>query len=209
VVYAHYQTKEHSSWRNLASHLHNLMARYALQKPKNLYLSSFKLISRFVVQQAIQYTGPDPYLDAIILRATRNIGSVTVHHDPRESGASGYTLRKLFALWGNMVVAFSVYPLRLIGLYGLVMAGIGACFGTYTFLTLIIPSLPDATDLEQLNASMWFLRGSTLLVISIIGEYVGRIHRRLNAAPQFIIRHTLFSEPNRAISSDFNRGAHI
>ena len=183
VVYVRYAEKKHSLWRNLGSALHNFMATYALQKPKGLYLSSFKLISRFVAQEAIQYTGPDPYLDAIILRTTRNIGTLSVNHLPREAGASGYTLRKLFALWSNMMVAFSVYPLRIIGVYGFVVALFGAFYGGYTVLTLTSP-MDDASEIDQLKASMWFFRGSILLVLSIVGEYVGRIHSRLNAAPQ-------------------------
>ncbi|HMJ91018.1 MAG TPA: glycosyltransferase family 2 protein, partial [Candidatus Acidoferrum sp.] len=125
VVYACYPAKRHSLWRNLGCSLHNWMATHALQKPKGLYLSSFKLMSRFVVREIIQYTGPDPYLDAMILRATGNIGTVTVQHQPREEGQSGYTFRKLLALWSNMLVTFSVYPLRIIGIYGLIMAGVG------------------------------------------------------------------------------------
>lgn len=190
VVYVRYPKKKHRLWRNLGSALHNRMATYALKKPKELYLSSFKALSHFVVREVIQYTGPDPYLDAIILRTTRNIGVVTVSHQERNQGQSGYTFRKLLALWSNMMVAFSIYPLRVIGMYGLLMALAGIIFGAYTLLTLALPSLPDANDLQQLNASMWFFRGSILLAISIIGEYIGRIHQRLNAAPQFIVRET-------------------
>lgn len=201
VVYTQYASKRHSRWRNIGSFVHNLMATSALGKPRNLYLSSFKLISRFVVQEVIQYAGPDPYLDAIILRTTGNIGTITVSHQPREQGESGYTLPKLFSLWSNMMVAFSVYPLRAIGIFGLVMLTIGALYGGYTLLALLIPSLADPTELERLQASLWFFRGCTLLVISIIGEYVGRIHRHLNAAPQFIIRNRLLCAGTRSHSS--------
>jgi undecaprenyl-phosphate 4-deoxy-4-formamido-L-arabinose transferase len=169
------------------------MATWALGKPKELYLSSFKVLSRFVVQEVIQYTGPDPYLDAIIIRTTRNIGTIVVDHQAREDGVSGYTFRKLFALWSNMIVAFSVYPLRLIGLFGLVMLLIGAIYGGKTLLASLLPSITDPSDIDQLRASMWFFRGSTLVVISIIAEYIGRIHRHLTAAPQFIIRHQILS----------------
>ena len=191
VVYARYPTKTHSLSRNIASFMHNRMATLALGKPKDLYLSSFKIISRFVAQEVIQYTGPDPYLDAIILRTTRNIGTVMVAHQGRVNGQSGYTFRKLFSLWSNMMVAFSVYPLRVIGIFGLVMLIIGVISGGSTFLAWLIPSITNPTEMEKLGASLSFFRGCTLLAISIIGEYVGRIHRHLNAAPQFIIRHRL------------------
>ena len=206
VVYTQYPAKRHTLWRNFGSFLHNRMATFALGKPKDLYLSSFKLISRFVVQEVIQYTGPDPYLDAIILRTTRNIGTITVSHEPRGEGESGYTFRKLIALWSNMMVAFSVYPLRVIGIFGLVMVIIGVIYGGYTLMAWLIPSITNPSEMEKLQASLWFFRGSTLLVISIIGEYVGRIHRHLNAAPQFIVRHRLLShDPRTRAPSSLNK----
>jgi undecaprenyl-phosphate 4-deoxy-4-formamido-L-arabinose transferase len=191
VVYARYQQKQHSLWRNLASHVHNAMATYALGKPRGLYLSSFKALSRFLVGEIIKYRGPDPYLDAIILRNTRNIGVLPVAHEARGHGASGYTLNKLFGLWGNMVVAFSIYPLRLIGLYGLVTAVAGLLYSGYKFVQWINPNLPDPDRFETLNASIWFFRGSILLTLSILGEYVGRIYRTLSGTPQAVIRGCL------------------
>lgn len=191
VVYARYDQKQHSLWRNLGSRLHNAMATHALGKPPGLYLSSFKSLSRFLIREIIKYQGPDPYLDAIILRCTRNIGVLTVAHGSREHGASGYTLQKLFSLWGNMIVAFSVYPLRIIGLYGLVTAVAGTIYSSYTVVQWIDPDLADPDRFQRLNASIWFFRGSILVTISILGEYVGRIYRTLSGTPQSVVRASL------------------
>ncbi|MBI5387308.1 MAG: glycosyltransferase family 2 protein [Verrucomicrobia bacterium] len=191
VVYVRYEVKQHGLWRNLGSRLHNWMATYALHKPRDLYLSSFKVLSRFVVRQVVQYTGPDPYLDAIVLRTTRKIGVVAAQHHEREKGRSNYTLLKLFALWGNMIVAFSLYPLRLMVIYGCVMALLGLAYGAYTILAWLVPAWSDPDSYQKLSASMWFFRGSTLLALGILGEYVGRIFMRLNQAPQFIVRELL------------------
>lgn len=188
VVYARYRRKKHSSWRNLGSRLHNWMATHALGKPKDLYLSSFKAMSRFAVDEIVKYRGPDPYLDAILLRTTRNIGVLEVSHEAREQGVSGYTLMKLFGLWGNMIVAFSIYPLRLIALYGLITTVSGAGYAGYKFLEWWSPMLPDPDPYEKLNASMWVFRGSSLLALGIVGEYVGRIYRNLSSTPQYVIR---------------------
>jgi undecaprenyl-phosphate 4-deoxy-4-formamido-L-arabinose transferase len=200
VVYARYEQKQHSLWRNLGSRLHNAMATYALGKPKRLYLSSFKAMSRFLVQEVIKYRGPDPYLDAIILRVTRNIGVLAVSHGAREDGASGYTFAKLLGLWGNMIVAFSIYPLRAIGLYGLITAMAGILYSGYKLVEWVSPTLPDPDRFETLNASIWFFRGSILLTLSIIGEYVGRIYKNLSSAPQFAIRDKLLCRRDNATS---------
>lgn len=191
VVYARYDQKQHSLWRNLGSRLHNAMATHALGKPPGLYLSSFKSLSRFLVREIIKYQGPDPYLDAIILRSTRNIGVLSVAHGTREHGTSGYTLHKLFSLWGNMIVAFSLYPLRMIGVYGLVTAAAGILYSAFTIVQWIDPDLADPDRFQRLNASIWFFRGSILLTLSILGEYVGRIYRTLSGAPQSVVRASL------------------
>lgn len=188
VVYARYETKNHTAFRNLGSRLHNWMATRALGKPVDLYLSSFKVLTKFMVQQVAQYTGPDPYLDAIILRITRNIGVVTVQHEPRGDGQSGYTLGKLVSLWGNMFVAFSLYPLRLVAGLGVIMALMGFFYGTYTFVTWLVPWVKDPNEYQKLDASNWFFRGLMLLAIGIVGEYVGRNYMHVNSDPQFVIR---------------------
>jgi len=192
VVYTRYAAKMHSGFRNIGSRLHNWMATRVLDKPADLYLSSFKILSRFLVQQVVQYTGPDPYLDAMILRITRNIGVVTVQHEPRAEGKSGYTFGKLLSLWGNMVAAFSIYPLRLISILGAVMAVTGTVVGAWTLLSWVVPDniIHDPDNFQTLNASNWFFRGLTLLVLGIIGEYVGRICMHMNCDPQFVVRET-------------------
>ena len=191
VVYVRYPKKHHSLFRNIGSRVHNWMATLALGKPPDLYLSSFKILSRFVVREIVRYTGPEPYLDAIILRTTRKIGVVTVRHAPRENGKSGYTMMKLVSLWGNMVVAFSLYPVRLMGIYGLVMMITGAVYGVITLTAYLVPSLPDPDTFQQLSASNWFLQGVSTMFMSLVAEYVGRIYMSVNRNPQFIIRDIL------------------
>ena len=195
VVYVRYDHKAHHFLRNFFSYLHNRMAVYALDKPANLYLSSFKIISRLVVQEAIHYTGPDPYIDAIILRTTRNIGVVPVQHYARKNGASGYTLVKLISLWGNMIVSFSLYPLRLIGALGLFMVLAGIVYQVYSLVAWALPQIQNPSEYQSLTANMWFFRGITMFSISVIGEYIGRIYMHLNHTPQFIIQKKFIHHP--------------
>ena len=190
VVYARYDTKHHSLFRNLGSRLHNWMATRALGKPADLYLSSFKILSRFLVQEIVRYTGPDPYLDAILLRITRKIGVVTVLHAPRARGGSGYTFGKLLSLWGSMFMAFSLYPLRLVAAVGSILALIGFGYAGWIFFRWLLPDsmVRDPAPDQISNAIRWFLSGMTLVALGIIGEYVGRNYMHLNSDPQFIVR---------------------
>src|SRR5208337_2246391 len=102
VVYSKYRVKKHTIFRNLGSWFNDVMATALMRKPKNLYLSSFKVVARPIIDEILKYKGPFPYIDGLILRATSSISSVYVEHSAREEGRSNYTLGKLVALWLNM-----------------------------------------------------------------------------------------------------------
>ena len=105
--------KQHAGWRNLGSRFANAVADRLLDKPKGLYLSSFRCMSAFVVQAVTRYGGPYPYVDGLIMQVTQRIDSMTVRHLPRAEGRSNYTLRRLIRLWLNLATSFSLAPLRL------------------------------------------------------------------------------------------------
>lgn len=188
VVYSDYQQKNDSIFRNFGSLFNDRMANLILHKPAGLYLSSFKAMNRFLVDEVIKYTGPDPYIDAIILRSTANIGRVEVRHDKRAHGSSGYTLGKLISLWGNMVVSYSLIPLRLLGIIGFVTTLFGIYVGGMALFDYLLPGRVDPSEYETLTAVTTFARGFQLLAISVVGEYVGRTYLSLNADPQFVVR---------------------
>lgn len=200
VVYARYEEKRHSAFRNLGSRLHNRMATRVLGKPPDLYLSSFKALSGFVVKEMCRYTGPDPYVDGIIWRITRDAVAVTVRHEPRRDGASGYTFPKLVRLWASMFVGYSLLPLRALAAFGLAVAVVGAIYGVSAFAAWISPSAADPDAYEKLNATMWFFRGMTLFTLCVIGEYVGRIYLLLGCDPQFVVRYILKRHPRHVAS---------
>ncbi len=187
VVYTSYNEKQDSLLRNLGSRLNDKMANMVLHKPAGLYLSSFKILNRFLVNEIVKYTGPDPYIDAIILRSTASIGKIFTRHDRRRQGKSGYTLGKLVSLWGNMVVSYSLIPLRILGIVGFVMTVAGVYSAGSTIIDIINPRV-EPTEYERLTSLISFFRGIQLLAISVVGEYIGRICLVINSDPQFVIR---------------------
>lgn len=194
VIYCKYPVKNDSIFRNFGSYLNGTMTRVILKKPANLYLSSFKVMNRFLVNEIITYTTPTPYLDAIILRITRDIGTLEVRHDPRRAGHSGYTMKKLAALWGNVVVSYSLIPLRILIVCGVVLSLLGLYSITELVVRGVDPILTDLSDIEELSAISMFFRGVQLLATGILGEYVGRIYLSLNQEPQYIIREKVLSQ---------------
>lgn len=187
VVYASYSSKKHSAFRNFGSYLNDLMTRVMLGKPKELHLTSYFAARRFVVDSMLQYEHNYPYVIGLVLRATKNITNVPVKHRSREIGSSGYTMRKLLSLWFNGFTAFSIFPLRMATVTGAVFAVSGFLYGIYTVIKrLVNPAVP--MGFSSLMAAVVFIGGMLMIMLGLIGEYIGRIYISINNSPQYVIR---------------------
>lgn len=187
VVYARYEHKKHSWFRNFGSKLNELMTRVMLGKPKKLYISSYFAARRFVIDEVIRYENAYPYVIGLVLRATKNIVNVDVTHREREIGASGYTLGKLINLWVNGFTSFSVKPLRIATLIGAFCAFMGFCYGIYTIVKKFVnPAVP--MGFSSLMSAVVFIGGMQMLLLGLIGEYIGRVYVCMNNSPQYVIK---------------------
>ena len=187
AVYAKYEHKHHSAFRNMGSKVNELMARMMLGKPADLYVSSYFAVKRFVADDMIRYENSYPYVIGLVLRATGNIANVVVNHRDREEGTSGYTLSKLLGLWLNGFTAFSVKPLRIATGIGAVSAAGGFLYGIYTIIKRVVnPAVP--MGFSSTMAAIVFFGGMIMLLLGMIGEYIGRIYISLNNSPQYVIR---------------------
>lgn len=187
VVYAKYVHKQHSLFRNFGSKVNELMTRAMLGKPKELYISSYFAMRRFVAQELVRYENPYPYVIGLVLRSTKKIANVEVTHREREIGTSGYTVGKLLGLWFNGFTAFSVKPLRIATVIGVISACGGFLYGIYTVVKKFLnPAVP--VGFSALMAAIVFFCGLILLMLGIIGEYIGRIYISLNNSPQYVVR---------------------
>ena len=190
AVYAKYEHKRHSAFRNLGSRVNELMARTMLGKPAKLYVSSYFAVKRFVVDDMVRYENSYPYVIGLVLRVTRNITNVVVQHREREEGSSGYTLKKLVGLWFNGFTAFSVKPLRIATAVGALSAMAGFVYGVYTIVKrLLNPDVP--VGFSSTMAAIVFFGGMIMLMLGLIGEYIGRIYISLNNSPQYVIREKI------------------
>ena len=187
VVYASYDSKQHSAFRNFGSHINDIMTRVMLGKPKELQLTSYFAAKRFVVDSMLQYEHSYPYVIGLVLRATKNIANVPVKHRKREVGSSGYTMRKLLSLWFNGFTAFSILPLRIATATGAFFAIAGFLYGIYTVIKkLVNPAVP--MGFSSLMAAVVFIGGMLMIMLGLIGEYIGRIYISINRSPQYVIR---------------------
>lgn len=190
AVYARYARKRHSGFRNFGSHLNELMARFLLEKPKELYLSSYFAAKRFIIDEMVKYDNPYPYVIGLLLRSTKDIVNVDVCHREREVGQSGYTLSKLFKLWLNGFTAFSVKPLRVATATGFFVAFAGFVYGIVTIIRKLM-GLNYVLGFSGLMSVLLLIGGLNLIMLGLIGEYIGRIYISMNKSPQFIVREVV------------------
>lgn len=194
VVFGRYRSKRHSPWRNLGSRFANAVAEWTLDKPRGLYLSSFRCMSAFVAREVTRYEGPFPYIDGLILQVTRSLGSIDVEHRARDSGASGYTVRKLVRLWTSIFVNFSVQPLRLATYLGLFMGALGLA-GVAWVVALWWRGEGPAFGWGSLMAALLVFSGTQMVLLGLIGEYLGRTYLSANRQPQAVVRDVHRSGP--------------
>ena len=187
VVYASYDHKQHSGFRNFGSRVNAWMTEIMLGKPKELSLTSYFAAKRFIADEMLRYENCFPYVMGRVLRSTKNICNVPVNHRSREQGQSGYTLGKLLSLWMNGFTSFSIKPLRIATYFGALTAVAGFIYA------LIIVIRHFAVGMAPLGwssttALLLILGGVILLVLGLIGEYIGRSFMCVNASPQYVER---------------------
>jgi glycosyltransferase involved in cell wall biosynthesis len=187
VVYTRYATKQHAGWRNLGSRFANAVADRLLEKPKGLYLSSFRCMAALVVQAVTRYQGPYPYVDGLIMQVTQRIDSIEVNHLPRIEGRSNYNLRRLIRLWLNLATSFSLAPLRLAIYAGVFMALLGAIGAVGTIAeALFLHDTPSGW--ASTMTVILLVAGVQSMILGVLGEYVGRTFLSANGKPQGTVR---------------------
>ncbi len=191
VVYAKYDHKKHSLFRNFGSFINEKMTEFLLGKPKELYISSYFAAKRFIVDEMLRYDKSYPYVIGLVLRSTKRIANVSVNHREREVGKSGYTLGKLLGLWMNGFTAFSVKPLRIATWTGISCAILGFIYGIYTIVKKLVLGDAVAVGFSALMSSVMFIGGMILFMLGILGEYIGRMYISMNNAPQYVIREVV------------------
>ena len=190
VAYGHYSERKDNIFRKFGTLMNNKMLETMIEKPKEIHLTSYFVARRYIIDEITKYHNPYPYIWGLVLRTTKNIANVEIHHEERKEGKSGYTLAKLLGLWMNGFTAFSVKPLRIATGTGVVTSVIGVLFIIFTIVKKLMQ--PDLVPgYSSLMAVLLFIGGMLMVMLGLIGEYVGRIYICINASPQFVIGEQL------------------
>lgn len=193
VVYARYEQNKESTFRRFGSWMNLKMAEYMISKPKGVAIQSYFAAKRFIIEEIIKYEHAYPYIYGLVFRSTQNIGNVEVNHRSRLMGSSGYTMAKLIGLWMNGFTAFSVKPLRIASIIGTISAFFGFALGLWSIINKFLePNIP--VGYSSLISVVVFFGGLIMLMLGLVGEYIGRIYICLNHAPQYVIKDVVLGK---------------
>lgn len=187
---AKYPIKKQSAFKNFGSWVNSEMSKIMINKPKDLQVSNFIGVKKFVIDEIIKYDLPYPYFSGLLLRITRKIKNVDMEERERISGSSTFTFSKLVGMWMDGLTAFSVKPLRLASLIGTAYALLGFIFGVYTIIYKILnPEVPKGYS--STISIIMFTCGILMIMLGLLGEYIGRIYICINKAPQYVVREAI------------------
>ena len=186
LVYGVYEKSTNGAIKRFTSWLNRVTSSVLLGRPKSIRSSNFWLITDKVRREVIKYRNYNPYVDGLFFRTTHNIGNVTIQHHKREFGSSNYTLRKMMKLW-MAYWNYSVLPLRAASVLGSVTSLIGFIAAIATVIHKLVDPTTTVGWSSTLSIMLIFF-GFTLLMLGIIGEYIGEIVLSINNTPQFVIR---------------------
>ena len=191
VVCANYTSRgKRSLMRRIGTYADRKMVKLFLDKPDEFNTAIYFVARRFVIEEIIKYDNPFPYWEGLLLRTTHNIGNIEVAQKERSAGESNYTIRKLLSLWISGLTTFSIKPLRFATLTGSILAFVG-----FVIIVLLVIFKLTRADVEigwtSLIATNILIGGMIMLILGIIGEYIGRIYLGLNQEPQYVIKQVI------------------
>ena len=188
LVYAKYIQKKCSFFRNFGSKVNDWMVQWLLDKPKDLYLASYYAAKRFIIDEMVKCDNPFPYIDGLALRSTSEYINVDIVHKERAAGNSGYSIAKLMGLWMNGLTSFSVKPLRIATFSGFCISLIGLVLAIIIIIQKLILKDAVSAGWPSIMTVVLILNGAIMMMLGLVGEYVGRIYVTMNKSPQYVIK---------------------
>ena len=190
MAIAKYPQKKQSAFKNFGSKVNSVMTHWLLDMPADIEMSNFFAFTEQLKNEIIEYRNPYPFITGLVFRATRKVVNVPMEERERLVGTTGYTFKKLLKMWMNGFTNFSVTPLRIADATGAVCAFAGFIYAIIIIITkLVNPNI--AVGYSSLASLILIIGGIIMLLVGMVGEYVGRIFICINQTPQFVVRNEL------------------
>ncbi len=191
VTNAKYTKYKQSFFKSIGTVVNRKMTEIIIEKPKDIEFTNFMAVKKYIAKELIKYKNPYSYMTGLVLRTTGDCVSVPMEERNRLSGTTTYTFKKLIDLWLNGFTAFSVKPLRISMFIGIIIALLGFIYGAYVVINKIINPESILAGYSSIIAILLFIGGTIMILLGLIGEYVGRIYICINNSPQYTIKETI------------------
>lgn len=185
VVYALRKNRPDGVLKRLAYSMHYRLLAAISESPVQVDSGDFALLSRRAVDLIVSFPERQRYLRGLRSWIGLKQVGVDVVRQERYAGSSKYSLSALASLAFEGIFAFSRLPLRLATILGFLTVVAGALYGAYVLITRLAGAPPQGfATLALLQVGF---SGTLLLVLGVIGEYVGRIYEEVKRRPIFIV----------------------
>ena len=191
VSIAKYPTYKQSKFKSFGTIVNRIMTEIIMEKPKDLSFTNFSAMKRYIVEEIIKYKNPYPYMTGLLLRTTSDIVNVEMEERERITGNTNFTFKKMLNLWINGFTAFSIKPLRISTVIGVITAAIGFIYGLYIIIHKLFVHSAVLQGYSSMMAVLLFIGGIIMMMLGMIGEYIGRIYISINNSPQYVIKETV------------------
>lgn len=196
-IMGQFDCKQHSFLRNVGSRAMNIIMSYLYGKPAKLKTSSFRIFPAKIGKALTLYRIASPLLTPMLVSFSKNINTVTVNHEERKRGASGYSFLKCLSITFRSIVDSSLILLRLLSIIGFLSSAVAFFLVLYYWSRWFWGGI-GVPGYTSLILTISFFCGMILAGLGIIGEYVGRIIREITGMPRYVVSQDTGSINNHA-----------
>jgi glycosyltransferase involved in cell wall biosynthesis len=193
VVYGTPQKERHGFLRTLASRATKMALQKTMGAGTAQKVSSFRAFRAPLREAFVDFKSPVVSIDVLLTWGATRFAAIPIPHEPRLSGNSTYTFRKLVLHALNLITGFSTWPLQVASVMGFVMTLFG--LGILGFVLVrylvqgdVVPGFPFLASILAIFS------GAQLFALGIIGEYLARIFARMMERPAYVIRASIQGE---------------
>ncbi len=189
IVYGVRNSRQKDSFfkRNTALLFYRLMSRLGVDSVYNH--ADYRLMSARAIEELSNFKEVNLFLRGMVPLIGFKTAIVEYKRSERFAGKSKYSLRKMLSFAIDGITSFSVKPLRVIGIIGLVVSVMAVFMLVYSLAQYALGNTVDGWTFTV--ASIWLLGGIQVLALGVIGEYIGKIYSEVKARPRFIIEEDL------------------
>jgi undecaprenyl-phosphate 4-deoxy-4-formamido-L-arabinose transferase len=173
--------------RRLASNLVNRATSATVGVRMRDYGCMLRAYRRDIVEQIVECDERSLFIPALANTLARKTAEIEVAHAARSAGRSKYKLGKLMRLGFDLMTGFSLLPIQLVSLVGIVVALAGIAFGAFLFVRRLFVG-PEVEGVFTLFAILFVFLGILILAVGLVGEYIGRIYLEVRHRPAYRVR---------------------